>query len=81
MRPKQVGAAARRIAAKMVADQAVPLMMSMVGCSGDPSDPEIGDDFAVVIVARGEGARRVLEWIRKTTGRPASVEIEPAEPE
>lgn len=71
--PDEVGAAARRLAAKMIADQAVPVMCSLVAIGPDPSDPQITDKTAVVVVARGPKAiMAVLDFV----GKPRSMEIE-----
>lgn len=77
--PNEIATAARRLGAKMVADQATDIMLSMVGMTGDPEEPEPTERFAVVVVARGRDAVRVLNWIdsqQKGQG-PASVGIEP----
>lgn len=79
MNPDEVARAARRISAKMVADQAIDIMLSVVGMAGDPEDPEPTERSAVVLVARDRAAARVLEWIdnqQKGAG-PASIEVEP----
>lgn len=76
--PDEIARAARRISAKMVADQWVDLMLSVVGMTGDPEDPEPTESAAVVVVARGLAAAKVLDWInnqQKGHG-PTSVEIE-----
>jgi hypothetical protein len=46
--PDEVAEAARRLAAKMVADQAAPLMFSITGIS---NEGELQDHSALVIVA------------------------------
>ena len=76
--PDEVAAAARHISAKMVADQAIPLMVSLVGMRGDPEDPEPTERAAVIVVARGAGATRILDWLDKSCdGKTSSVEVEP----
>lgn len=81
--PDDVANAARHIAAKMVADQAVPLMLTLVNCSGDPDNITAEDILrfrdddraAVVLVARGRGKRKLLDWLAAVTGPPI-VEVE-----
>lgn len=76
LEPDRCGEAARRLAAKMVADQAVDVMVSIVGQSGalDLDAPTAG----VVIVARGAAAHGLLALLTKRP--PASIEVEPCEP-
>lgn len=76
MSPDDVATAARRLAAKMLADQAVPMMISIVGLTGDPSEPVLTDASALVLVARGDGIGRVQKWVDEATGGPAMVEVE-----
>lgn len=82
--PDQCATAARRLAAKMVADQAVPLMVSYVGMTGDVDEDvrRIADgETPILILARGKGAVRVLGWLEDTCGpKPVSIEVEPARP-
>lgn len=64
--PDQCGIAARRLASQMVADQKVPIMMSYVGLGGDLDEASrriVEGEAAVVVVARGEGAVRVMMFI------------------
>ena len=58
MDPDDVAAAARRLSAKMVADQAVDLMVSFVGLVGDPAAPTPTEDTTLVLVARGREDRK-----------------------
>lgn len=84
MDPRQVAHAARRLAAKMVADQAVPLMISFVGLEGDAGDAEqvqeqlARDDVPVIVLARGYGKERLLAWLKTATKPPSSIEVERA---
>lgn len=76
MHPDDVATAARRLAAKMIADQSVPMMLSIVGLTGDPSAPKLTSGSALVLVARGDAIRRVQKWVDEATGGPAMVEVE-----
>lgn len=77
--PEQCAIAARRLAAKMVADQAVPLMVSYIGMVGDPAEASVVDalddeDVAMVLVARGQAKWKIAELIYQKP--PQSIEAE-----
>lgn len=74
--PDDVARAARRISAKMVADQKVNMMLSMVGMTGDPKELNRTEGFAVVVVAKGSAADDLLAWANGDRP-PVSVEVEP----
>ncbi len=78
--PDDVARAARRITAKMVADQGVPVMLSIVGLrsGADGADGvEPTDGYGVVLVARGEAADRILDLIRRNSSGEPLVEAVP----
>lgn len=76
--PDRCGEAARRLAAKMVADQAVDIMLSVVGvrlnAAEDVKRLDAGEAALVVVATRG-AAHRVLAWLRAQC-RVASAEVE-----
>lgn len=80
LNPAECAAAARRIAAKLVADQANDIILSMVGMKRDPCDEESvlqsidNPNAAIVIVARGDAMLRLLELCLKR--KPKSIEFE-----
>lgn len=66
MSPDDVGAAARRLAAKMVADQQVPVMLSFVGgLSGELTAEKLAEAEALVVVARGRGKDLLVRTLLK----------------
>jgi hypothetical protein len=80
--PDDVAGAARRLAAKMVADQAVDIMYSFVGLSheGQPTARELTElaltdpESALVIVAKGKAKLRILRWLCEVS-RTAAAEV------
>lgn len=54
---------ARRLAAKMVADQAEECIASLVGQFEGETLSVTGDGHGLVLVARGRAAERVLEFL------------------
>ena len=77
--PDRVARAARRLAAKMVADQATDLMVSVVGLTGDLDDLEPTEQTATVIVARGAHAARINDWI-DSQSKTVTVEVVSEDP-
>lgn len=80
--PDKVAACARRLAAKLIADQAAKIMVSVVSVSSvsdsvaeDMAAEVAGDDCTIVLVAEGWAARRVLKWLDEQ-GPPRSLEVE-----
>lgn len=73
--PEQVAGAARRLGAKLVADQGEDLMMSFIGQSGSIEDFDLNaPNAAIVVVARGAAMVRLSGWLLKTP--PKSMEME-----
>lgn len=77
MNPDEIAAAARRLAAKMVADQAAELMLSFVGLQGEPTKEKMAQ-CPVVIVAAGKAKDFLLAKIQQqSTGQIVEIEERP----
>jgi hypothetical protein len=61
MNPDDVGRAARRIAAKMVADEAADIMVAITGL--DTEGP-VTDETAMVVVCRRRAADKLFAYIK-----------------
>jgi hypothetical protein len=82
--PDEIAACARRLAAKMIADQRVNCMLTIVGVNNVTGDVATdlrsemdSDDFTVVVVAKRGAAMQLMGWL-DDNGPPRSVEAVPA---
>lgn len=74
--PYKISRAARRLAAKLLADQKQNAAMSFIGMNGDIERGVESDDVPIVIVARGPAKLALLSFFAKhATGE--MFEIEP----
>jgi microcompartment protein CcmK/EutM len=78
-----VARCARRIAAKMLADQATKTMLSIVAIENTGAGPHEdfdrdfdSEDLTIVLVSRGSDARRVLAWLESQTKKPRPFDVE-----
>ena len=72
MKPNSVAKAARRLAAKMIADQAAEIMASLTDINGETG---VTDDTVLVVVAKGRALGRLWKWLQDSS-KEMMVEVE-----